>query len=102
MKKMILRIIWYFSQCKDILKGLQVLVVVIIYTFGNLKVCLMKGLILILHLITVLLQILLLQSRFYGTKTRVEFNGSCLNQDKVTYNHGTIVSIYTVYEISKN
>ena len=39
---------------------------------------------------------------FYGTKTRVEFNGSCLKQDKVTYNHGTIVIIYSVYEISKN
>ena len=39
---------------------------------------------------------------FYGTKTKVEFNGSCLKQDKVTYNHGTIVNIYIVYEISKN
>ena len=39
---------------------------------------------------------------FYGTETRVEFNGSCLKQDKVTYNHGTIVNIYIVYEISKN
>ena len=39
---------------------------------------------------------------FYGTKTRVEFNGSCLKQDKVAYNHETIVNIYTVYEISKN
>ena len=39
---------------------------------------------------------------FYGTKTRVEFNGSCLKQDKVTYNHGKIVNIYIVYEISKN
>ena len=39
---------------------------------------------------------------FYGTKTRVEFNGSCLKQDKVTYSHGTIVNIYIVYEISKN
>ena len=39
---------------------------------------------------------------FYGTKTRVEFNGSCLKQDKATYNHGTIVNIYIVYEISKN
>ena len=38
---------------------------------------------------------------FYGTKTRVEFNGSCLKQDKVTYNHGTIVNIYIVYAISK-
>ena len=25
--------------------------------------------------------------RFYGTKTRVELNGSCLKQDKATYNH---------------
>ena len=39
---------------------------------------------------------------FYGAKARVEFNGSCLKQDKVTYNHGKIVSIYIVYEISKN
>ena len=39
---------------------------------------------------------------FYGTKTRVEFNGSCLKQDKATFNHGTIVNIYIVYEISKN
>ena len=39
---------------------------------------------------------------FYGTKTRVEFNGRCLKQDKVIYNHGTIVNIYIRYEISKN
>ena len=39
---------------------------------------------------------------FYGTKKRVEFNGSCLKQNKVTYNHGTIVNIYIVYETSKN
>ena len=38
----------------------------------------------------------------YGTKTRVTFSGSCLKQDKATYNHGTIVNIYIVYEISKN
>ena len=38
----------------------------------------------------------------YGTKTRVEFNGSCLKQDKVTLNHGAIVNIYIAYEISKN
>ena len=37
-----------------------------------------------------------------GVKTRVEFNGSCLKQDKATYNNGTIVNIYIVYEISKN
>ena len=39
---------------------------------------------------------------YYGTKTRVEFNGSCLKQDKVKYNHGKIVNTYIVYEISKN
>ena len=27
---------------------------------------------------------------YYGTKTRVEFNGSCLKQDTVTFNHGKI------------
>ena len=38
----------------------------------------------------------------YGTRTRVKFSGSCLKQDKATYNHGTIVNINNVYEISKN
>ena len=39
---------------------------------------------------------------YYGTKTRVKFSGSCLKQDKAIYNHGTIVNIYIVYDISKN
>ena len=39
---------------------------------------------------------------YYGTKTRVEFNGSCLKQDSVTFNHGKVVNIYIVYEISKS
>ena len=39
---------------------------------------------------------------YYGTKIRIEFNGSCLKQDKFTYNHGKIVNICIVYEISKN
>ena len=39
---------------------------------------------------------------YYGTKTRVEFNGSCLKQDSVTFDHGKIVNIYIVYEIDKN
>ena len=39
---------------------------------------------------------------YYGSKIIIKFNGSCLKQDKVTYNHGTIVNIYIVYEISKN
>ena len=40
--------------------------------------------------------------RFYGTKIRLKFNGSCLKQDKVTLNHRKIVNIYNVYEISKH
>ena len=39
---------------------------------------------------------------YYGTKAKVKFSGSCLKQDKATYNHGPIVNIYIVYEISKN
>ena len=39
---------------------------------------------------------------YYGTKRRVEFNGSCLKQDKITFNHGKVVNIYIVYEINKN
>ena len=39
---------------------------------------------------------------YYGSRTRVEFNGNCLKQDKVTFNHGKVVNIYTVYEISKS
>ena len=39
---------------------------------------------------------------YYGTKTRVQFNGSCLKQDSVTFDHGKIVYIYIVYEINKN
>ena len=37
---------------------------------------------------------------YYGTKTRVEFNGNYLKQDKITYNHGKIVNIYIVYELT--
>ena len=50
----------------------------------------MKGLILLLYL------------THYGTKARVKFSRICLKQDQATYNHGTIVNIYNVYEISKN
>ena len=39
---------------------------------------------------------------YYGTKTRVEFSGSCLKQDSVTFNHKKVVNIYIVYEISRS
>ena len=38
----------------------------------------------------------------YGTKTRVEFNGICLKQDKATHDPRAIVNIYIVYELSNN
>ena len=37
---------------------------------------------------------------YVGTKTRVEFNGSYFKQDTLIFSHGTIVNIYTVYELS--
>ena len=30
------------------------------------------------------------------TKTRLEFKGRCLKQDKITFNHGKVVTIYIV------
>ena len=42
------------------------------------------------------------QLSYYGTNTRVEFKGSCLKQDKITYNHGKVVNIYIVYGMSRN
>ena len=37
----------------------------------------------------------------YGNKTRLEFNGSCLKQDSVTFNYGKVVNIYVAYDIRK-
>ena len=45
-------------------------------------------------------QSITLSLEYYGTKTIVRFNGSCLKQDKVTFNHGKILNIYIVYELS--
>ena len=39
---------------------------------------------------------------YYGTKTRVKFNGSCLKQDSIKFSHGKVVNIYTVYKICKS
>ena len=41
------------------------------------------------------------QLNYFGTKTRLEFRGSCLKQDKSTFNHGKIVNIYIFYELDK-
>ena len=39
---------------------------------------------------------LTLKLSYFGAKTRVEFNGICLKQNKIMYTHGTIVNIYIV------
>ena len=41
------------------------------------------------------------QLSYSGTKTRLDFRGGCLKQDKITFNHGKIVNIYIVYELDK-
>ena len=39
---------------------------------------------------------------YLGNKIQPKFSGDCLKQDKFTYNHGKIINVYIVYEISKN
>ena len=36
---------------------------------------------------------------YYGTNTRVRFNGSCFRQNSVTFNHRKVLSTYNVYDI---
>ena len=38
------------------------------------------------------------QLSYLDAKIKVQFDGSCLKQNKITYTHGTIVNIYIVYE----
>ena len=78
LKKMVHKIIQYFSQCTDVLKRFLVLVVVIIFSFGNRNDCLMK----ILHLLLYLNQ-LTPKLSYFGIRTRVEFNGSYLKQNEI-------------------
>ena len=37
--------------------------------------------------------------RYYDTKTRVKFTGSCLKQPKISYTYGKVVNIYIAYEL---
>ena len=56
------------------------LVVVIVFIFGNLKDCLMEIL-----APTTTNYILNPKLKYFGTKTRAEFKGSCLKLVKITY-----------------
>ena len=42
------------------------------------------------------------QLSYFCTKTRVEFKGSCLKENKTTNTYGKIVNFYTVYGIRNN
>ena len=37
---------------------------------------------------------------YVGNKVRVKFDGSCIKQDEITFNNGTIMNIYIFYEIN--
>ena len=39
---------------------------------------------------------------YVDTKARVKFNGDCLKQDKISFDHGKIVNIYIVYETERS
>ena len=41
-------------------------------------------------------------SYYYACRIRVKFTRSCLKQDKVIFNHGKVVTIYTVYELGSS
>ena len=41
------------------------------------------------------------QLSYLGTKTRLQFRGSCLKQDEITFNHKKVVNIYIIYELDK-
>ena len=40
--------------------------------------------------------------KYTGKRMYAKFNGSCLKQDKITFNHGKIVNIYIVYDLKSN
>ena len=42
---------------------------------------------------------LALTVKYSGKRIYVKFNGSCLKQEKITFNHGKTVNIYTLYDL---
>ena len=93
---MVLKIIQYFNEYKDILEVLMVLVIVLTFITGNLKDEKNNS----------------IKTSDYGftpyldyhdtNKMRIKFNGGCLKQDRPTLLYGGIVNVYIVYEISDN
>ena len=94
---MVPKIIQYFNQCKDILKGLVVLVTSNYIYFWKSKGLSDKN----ITAPTTTDYSLNPQLSYLGINTRLEFRRSCLKQHKITYSHGKIVNIYIVYELDK-
>ena len=61
-----------------------------IFHNGNLKQYLMKLLNLLINLPTL---------KYISKRNNIKFYGSCLKQDKNTFNHGKIVNIYIVSDL---
>ena len=40
--------------------------------------------------------------KYTGKRICVKFNGRCLKQDKITFNHGKTVNIYIFYDLKSN
>ena len=96
LKMMVLKIIYYINQYKDISKELMVLMMIITeitFIIGNLKDSLMKK----------INSFRTSDTNYYDTsKIRVKFNGGCLKQHRPTVLHGEIVNVYIVYEVTNN
>ena len=88
-KKMVQKIAKYFSQCTDILKGLVVLVLVIISFYWKSKGLSNEN----ITAPNTSDYKFNPQLSYFGTKTRIEFSGSCLKQYKITHDR--------CFEISK-
>ena len=92
------KIIWYFSQCTDILKrGSGVGSGNYIYFWKSKELSEEN---ITAHTTTYCR--LNPQLSYLSTKTRAEFKRSYLKQDKIMYVHGKEVNIYIVYEKNKN
>ena len=78
----------YFKRLSGVGSGSYIFT----FIFANLKHPLVKILQLLVQVISNSIQ----NYVFFGTKTRIKFNGSCLKQGKITYNHEKVVNRHQI------
>ena len=78
-----------YSVFQLVQRYLERLVIMNVFQHGNKKDCLMKVLNLLLHLIAIFPKCWIILALIWG-----KLDGSCIKEDKVTYTHETVVSIY--------